>query len=110
MPILAAPQKQPQRLKMIEQAMKDQAPKMYAQMKESGRLQAFLENYDDQMMESYEEATTEVTTNAIGPKGPKDYMETVQQITMGNNRAWEETLATWLEFQDPPTTGSEEAS
>lgn len=71
--------------------------------KESGKLREYLENHETQMMDSYEETENELQFQVLGPKGPKDYMESVQALQMGQSRIWEETLATWLEFSDPPT-------
>ena len=65
------PHKQPQRLQMIEQALKDKAPQQYQQMKRSGHLSHFLKNHEEQMMESYDQAASELLTQVSGPKGPR---------------------------------------
>ena len=64
------------RLKMIRQALKDKAPLTYSELEASGKLQQFLEDHDAEMMMSYANA---------------------------KNPAWEETLATFLDFADPPS-------
>ncbi len=64
------------RRKMIRQALKEKAPLTYSELEASGKLQQFLEDHDAEMMMSYDNA---------------------------KNRAWEETLATFLEFSDPPS-------
>ena len=64
------------RLKMIQQALKDKAPWTYSELEESGKLQQFLEDHDAKMMMDYANA---------------------------KNRAWEETLANFLNFADPPS-------
>ncbi|OPY60153.1 MAG: hypothetical protein A4E57_04540 [Syntrophorhabdaceae bacterium PtaU1.Bin034] len=99
--LLAMPGKEKQRMKMIEQALKDQAPRKYRELKKSNKLQEFLEDYEQQMIESYNEAESELSSQVIGPKGPEDYMERAQALEMGMKRIWEETLETWLEFNDP---------
>lgn len=104
MSILAAESKRPVRLKMIERALKEQAPKMYRQLKEAGNLKAFLKDHEAQMMESYLEELHQVQSRALdGKNAPKDYLERLQMLTMGMNTLWENTLATWLTFSDSPT-------
>lgn len=44
----------PKRLRMIEQAMKDRAPGMYRELKESGMLQRVLEDHNEAMVEAFE--------------------------------------------------------
>lgn len=61
------------RLEMIRQALKEKAPLMYEELESSGQLQKFLEGHDAEMMASYKEA---------------------------NNKAWEETMANFLNFAD----------
>ncbi|PKN17213.1 MAG: hypothetical protein CVU71_16910 [Deltaproteobacteria bacterium HGW-Deltaproteobacteria-6] len=63
----------PNRLAMIEQALKDKAPGMYEELQSSGQLQAFLEGHDEEMMASYEEA---------------------------KKQAWEDTMTNYLSFTD----------
>ena len=108
-PLLTMPHKQAQRLQMIEQALKDLNPQMYRELKQAGRLKAFLESQEQQMMESYDQAVTELQFQVSGPKGPKGYMETVQALEMGTRRIWEETLATFLEFGSPEDQITESA-
>ena len=105
MPILAAESKRPERLKMIEQALKDQAPKMYRQLKETGELKEFLKEHEAQMMKGYWEAFHLAESRVLdGKDAPKDHFERVQKLNMGINAAWEDTLATWLTFSDSPNT------
>ena len=73
---LAAESQTQNRLKIIQQALKEKAPLTYSELKASGKLQQFLEDYDAEMMISYANA---------------------------KSRAWEETLATFLDFADPPS-------
>ena len=73
---LAAESQTHNRLKMIRQALKEKAPLTYSELETSGKLQQFLEDHDAEMMMSYANA---------------------------KNRAWEETLATFLGFTDPPS-------
>jgi len=61
------------RLAMIRQALKDNAPVMYEELESSGRLPRFLEGHEVEMMASYEEA---------------------------KKKAWKETLSTFLTFAD----------
>lgn len=61
------------RLEMIQQALKDKAPLTYTELETSGKLQAFLEAHDEEMMVRYSDAKKE---------------------------AWEETLTAFLGFTD----------
>lgn len=98
MPLLAQPQKRPDRLKMIEKALKDKNPAMYLQMKRSGKLPSFLSDQEEAMMESFLEAYSQSKFQILGPKGPKDYLETVRELNTAKNEAWNDALQTWLEF------------
>ena len=64
------------RLNMIREALKNKAPWTYSELESSGKLQQFLEEHDAKMMMDY--------TNA-------------------KSRTWEDTLATFLDFADPPS-------
>ncbi len=61
------------RLEMIKQALKDKAPLTYSELETSGKLQEFLEAHDNEMMARYNDA---------------------------KQRAWEETLESFLGFTD----------
>lgn len=61
------------RLSMIRQALKTQAPLMYEDLESSGRLQLFLEGHDEEMIASY---------------------------TSAKEKAWDETVKTFLTFND----------
>jgi len=103
-PLLTQPHKAKDRQKMIEQALKDQAPQSYRELKKAGKLQEFLKDHEEALMESYDQAASELHSRVSGPQGPAkdDYLEAVRQLTMGENQLWEETLANWLEFSDLP--------
>lgn len=62
------------RLDMIRKALKDKAPLTYADLESSGQLQAFLEARETEMMACFKEA---------------------------QERAWRETMSTFLDFFDP---------
>lgn len=72
---LSAESQTQNRLKMIRQALKDKAPLTFSELEASGKLRQFLEDHDAKMMMSYANA---------------------------KSRTWEETLATFLDFTDPP--------
>lgn len=111
-PLLTMPHKQPQRLQMIEQALKDKNPQMYRELSQAGSLSQFVKDLEQQMMESYDQAVNELQNQVNGPKGPKGYTEAVQKMEMGLNQIWETTLATFLEFESPEdqTTASAPAN
>ncbi|MDI6742557.1 MAG: hypothetical protein QMD11_07420 [Smithella sp.] len=62
------------RLDMIREAMKDKAPLTYADLESSGQLQSFLETRETEMMAYFKEE---------------------------QERAWQSTMSTFLEFFDP---------
>ena len=62
------------RLEMIGKALKDKAPVKYAELESSGQLDQFLEHHDEAMMAGYRQA---------------------------KQKAWEETVDTFLKFFDP---------
>lgn len=99
MPLLAQPQKRPQRLQMIEEAMKEKAPKTYRELQRSGQLKKVIEQREQEMMQSYDR---EWANKILGenPKG-STLQEATQSSTMTESRLWEETLGTFLEFRDP---------
>ncbi len=71
---LADENKKEERLEMIRIALKEKAPFTHADLEDSGRLQSFLEEREAEMMAYFHDA---------------------------QNRAWEETMAVFLDFFDP---------
>jgi len=66
--------KKEERLEIIRKALKEKAPLTYADLESSGQLRSFLEAREADMMKYFGEA---------------------------QKRAWEETLAVFLDFFDP---------
>jgi glycosylphosphatidylinositol transamidase (GPIT) subunit GPI8 len=66
--------KKQNRIEMIRKALQEKAPQTYKELEESGNLQQFLEGHEAEMMLSFNEA---------------------------KNKAWEETMSTFLAFSDP---------
>jgi hypothetical protein len=71
------------RLETIRQALQDKAPLTYEKLESSGQLQKFLEDRDEEMIESY------------------NYQK---------NKAWDNTMATFLNFTDADTSYDETSS
>jgi hypothetical protein len=71
---LADESKKQERIDMIREALKEKAPLTYSELETSGQLQSFLEGREAELMASFNEA---------------------------QNKAWEETMATFLDFFDP---------
>ena len=71
---MADENKKQRRIDMIRDALMEKAPLTYADLETSGQLDAFLENREAEMMAYFTEA---------------------------QNKAWEETLSTFLDFYDP---------
>jgi hypothetical protein len=71
------------RLELIRQTLQDKAPITYEKLASSGELQKFLEARDEEMLGSY---------------------------TYQKNKAWENTLATFLNFTDADASYDETSS
>ena len=103
---LASPAQTPQRHKMIEYALEEKAPKMFQHLKRTGQLKTFVQETDRNLLDSFEEA--EIKAHQALPR-PKTSLENLQNRNEATRRAWEEALATWLDFKDEAedsTTGS----
>lgn len=103
--MLRLPFSQEKRLKMIEGALQEKAPRTYRQLKMQGKLQKFLKSHDRAMMKSYNPEEVIIQAQKAGQKA-KDGLKTIQDVNAALSRYMEELLATWLEFSDPPTTES----
>ncbi|ABK98979.1 hypothetical protein [Pelobacter propionicus] len=89
----------PRQLRMIEQAMKDRAPGMYQELKESGMLQRVLEDHNEAMVEAFLEEA-DALASVVMNKQYSSHTEYEQALTLAGNTAWERAMATWLEFED----------
>ncbi len=98
-PILTLAGRQKERLQMIETALKDQAPKTYRDLKLRGKLQEFLENHENAMMESYDQQAIAEREKALSTRNTNP--NPAPELDAALHRVWEETLAAWLEFTDP---------
>ena len=105
------PISQEKRLKMIEGALEAKAPRTYRQLKMAGKakLEQFLKDHDEAMMESYNPEEVAVQAAKAGHESG-DGLQLMRDVNMALNRYTEEVLATWLEFSDPPTTESPQES
>jgi hypothetical protein len=99
-PLLTMPQKEKDRFEMIEAAIKYLAPKTYRQIKKAGKLQAFVQQRESDMMESYHQAEDEMRFRWAQKVEP-DFLKHVQDYETRTRELWEQTMATWLEFSDP---------
>ena len=79
-PVLTLRQRDRERIAMIKQALKDQAPETYRHLKREKKLHAWADEYETAMMESYYRAEGELRFRVIGPKGPEDPMERIRQM------------------------------
>jgi hypothetical protein len=89
-----------ERKKMIELALKEKAPKTYLQLRMQGKLEEFLQNHDEAMMESYDPIG--VASEVMDQIPEDEYQRKIQEGYTAVARHDEETLATWLDFKDPP--------
>ena len=93
------PTSQKKRLTMIEGALEEKAPRTYRQLKMQGKLQQFLKDQDQAMMESYNPAQVIIQAQKAGQEAG-DGLKTIRDVNAALNRYSEEVLATWLEFSD----------
>lgn len=101
---LASSAQTPQRHKMIEYALEEKAPKMFQHLKRTGQLKTFVQETDWNLLDSFEEA--EIKAHQALPR-PETFLENLQNRNEATRRAWEEAMATWLDFSDhdeAPTT------
>ncbi len=90
---------QTQRLQMLEQALKDKAPQTYLKLEAEGKLQAFLEKREGEVMESYYRAYGEVYYQILQENSDKDKMALA--LAMARTQKMNDVIATWTEFKDP---------
>ncbi|HET6419873.1 MAG TPA: hypothetical protein VFG19_06945 [Geobacteraceae bacterium] len=102
--MLFAPEFRNERLKMIEQAFKVKAPKVYKVLKASGNLGRFLESHEEAMMDSFSKAYGEASMKIL--RKNLDYEKTVLSLRMASNELWHDTLDMWLAFNYPETKTS----
>jgi hypothetical protein len=84
---------------MIEDALEAKAPRTYRQLKMQGKLDEFLKDHDQAMMESYNPDEVILQAQRAG-QNAKDGLKTIRDVNAALSRHTEETLATWLEFSD----------
>jgi hypothetical protein len=96
---------QGQRIKMLGQALKDKAPRLYRELKAEKQLMPFLIDREQQMMDAYHDAMFNVVEKW---KRENQYLlrqgkglEFLQKHRQLIGKVTEETLATFLEFSDP---------
>ncbi|OEU75059.1 MAG: hypothetical protein BA869_09710 [Desulfuromonadales bacterium C00003107] len=99
LPLMTLVHKKKERLTMIEQALQDQAPKTYRQLKAANKLPTFLTEHEALMMESFDQVMDAVLT-AMQQVQRTDSLARMQTLTEKLSRGWQETLATYLEFSD----------
>jgi hypothetical protein len=106
------PKREEDRYYMIREALKAKAPKTYRQLVKAGKLEQFVKERDDLMMEGYGSREMQVFYAAMNQayRENKEYLEAQQESEAALSRLCEETLATYLEFQDPETTESSQES
>ena len=88
------------RKKMIKEALKEKAPKMYQQLMQQGQLPIFLSQKEKAMMEDYEQASEAAAWEWNNIRKDKSVIEDAQELEMMDRQAWEETILNHLEFQD----------
>jgi DNA recombination-dependent growth factor C len=95
--LLASPLKEKQRQSMIENALKEKAPRTYRALKKSGQLTNFIQDTDRNLLMTFEDS--EIKAHQALPQ-PKTYLENLQNRNEATRQAWEGALETWLDFRD----------
>ena len=88
------------RQEMVRRALQEKAPQTYQELKDNGKLQEFVVNHTLAMMEEYDPMS--VACEAVDQEDPNDYLKQVQAGYRAISQLDEQTLATWLDFSDPP--------
>ncbi len=96
---IMATQQVRQRLQRIEAALETRAPKTYRELKKSRRLQAFLKEREEQIMESFGEERGRIMMEFNMPDDG-DPIALVAQINQDLLSAWNQTIETYLDFSD----------
>lgn len=90
--------------RLVEQAMKDQAPDLYRELSQSNQLQTYLEEKAAEIEAVDEELRapemTKILESDLGP------LERQQQATEMFRRTWEQALQTCLTFPEATITES----
>jgi hypothetical protein len=97
--LLAAEHKTPQRHKMIEYSIQEQAPHLYRDLKKSGQLKSYILEVDQNLIRSFEADEEELRTQMLRDHNPNQ-LERIQKYNVAVARAWEVARSTWLEFRD----------
>ena len=94
------------RRKIISDAMQEKAPKMYAELKASGKLLAFLKEQDKQMCLEYLDLQRTSTERLLSEKksAQTPYLQTVQELNQAMSANTEQAIADWTDFADPETS------
>lgn len=90
---------------MILQALHDKAPEQYFELEEAGELDEFAEKRTADMLEAFEE-TVAPDLMAVA-RSDLPTLERIQAAESVQRQAWEQTLATWLEFSPSETAEME---
>ena len=94
-------QHEKERRDMVRDALQEKAPKLYRQLKKSKKLEKFVADLEKELMSAFREERRRVMQHQLNEKNAKsDWAEQVGEIEAQLGQAWEETLATFLEFSD----------
>jgi hypothetical protein len=99
MQALATNSQKPQRIKMIRDALEEKAPKMFRELQQERKLDQFLNDQEEQMMEAYGAGYEKI----LADHQREDSLEMLQNINREELQLWHETLETFLEFPDQTT-------
>ncbi len=99
---MRVPMNYKQRLKMIEYALQEKAPRTYRELKKSSALKKFLQDHDDAMMDCLYGLPDAV--DLVRREDPdlevRDYLGFIRRIYQVIHQQEGTLLADWLEFSD----------
>lgn len=89
---------------IVEQAMQDKAPQMYARLKADGSLRDEISRRMDEAQESYRQAIWTESKESVLARQKLPPMEQIQERTMQQRAAAEEAIAQATEFPSESET------
>lgn len=90
----------------IIQAMRDQSPSLYLDLKKTGRLDQYVENLGETMLDEYDREFSQAAFEISQERNHYPHLKTIQLLTEAQNRIWLGILQTYLEFPEETTTES----
>ena len=97
-PLMTMPSREPERLKMLDIALKERQPRMHENLRRDGDLMDYLKGLDRSLMESYDEESSQIMheTGKI-ENSMRNPIKHAQRTEMMLSMAWEKILHNFLQ-------------